>query len=224
MPNGSRDTPAVPTSTLSAVSHELRGPLGVARGYLRLLALRTDLDERAMKAVTEAARATDRMAELLDTLADFIRCARGDTALTPQPVPLARVLNRATTQTTMREGSTLKVASEADARIVVAADETRLSAALSTLAATVAFAADAEAHDTLALRASDTAESISIVVSTDPTGTTETRPFAPLRSGGGLALPLAELTVRMHGGSVEERWSGDMWLGYVVRLPPAPTV
>ncbi len=224
MDDGSRDTPAIPTSTLSAVSHELRGPLGVARGYLRLLALRTDLDERATKAVTEAGRATDRMAELLDTLADFIRCARGDTPLTRQPLPLVRVLDRAATMTTLPEGSMAKVESEADSRIVVTADEARLAAALSTLAATVAFAAGAEERGTLVLRGTDTPASIAVVVSTGTAATVEVRPFAPLRSGGGLALPLAELIVRLHGGVVEEQWSGDTWRGYVVRLPVAPLV
>ncbi|MCC7124881.1 MAG: HAMP domain-containing histidine kinase [Acidobacteria bacterium] len=219
MDNGSRTTPAVPTAMLSAVSHELRGPLGVTRGYLRLLALRTDLDERAMKAVTAAGRASDRMAELLDTLADYIRCARGDTALIQRPTALIHVLEHAAGMTTLTATETVRVRAEADTQIVVNADQTRLANALSTLVAIVAFAATDDDRLRLVLRATTSIDEVTIVVDADAASRVETRPFTPLRSGGGIALPLAELIVHLHGGRVEERWSGDTWHGYVVHLP-----
>ena len=49
----------------------------------------------ASKAVQEATKATDRMADLLEELSTYARWARGDAHLMLGPVPLADVVSRA---------------------------------------------------------------------------------------------------------------------------------
>ena len=51
---------------LSLAAHELRGPTGVVRGYLRLLEQDATLGERPRRLMLEISRATDRMAAILD--------------------------------------------------------------------------------------------------------------------------------------------------------------
>src|SRR5688572_323275 len=51
---------------LSLLSHELRGPLGVVRGYLRLIdQTATELSDRSRQSIAAALRASDRMADVL---------------------------------------------------------------------------------------------------------------------------------------------------------------
>ena len=56
---------------LSLASHELRGPTGVLRGYLRLLEQDATLGVRPRKVMAEMTRATDRLAGLLDELSEL---------------------------------------------------------------------------------------------------------------------------------------------------------
>ena len=39
------------------------------------------------------------------------------------------------------------------------------------------------------------------------------------RGGMGLALPLTDLLIRAHGGTLSEQWAEGAWRGYAVRLP-----
>ena len=67
---------------LSLLSHELRGPLGVIRGYLRLLEQAgPELSDSHRQAVTAALKASDRAAELLDKASMLAQLQRQETPL-----------------------------------------------------------------------------------------------------------------------------------------------
>jgi signal transduction histidine kinase len=135
-----RTASVVPHGVLSAISHELRGPLGVARGYLRLLMQRDDLDDRARKAATEAEHATERIADLLDALADYTRLSRGDSPLVVTPTPAAALLEQAAAAITRPRAPEVTLGLSVVPGVELTADPRRLPQALAALASAVTCA------------------------------------------------------------------------------------
>lgn len=131
--------PALPT-LLSLASHELRGPTGVVRGYLRLLEQDPTIGARPRRVMTEMTRATDRLAALLDELSELAHLKDGRLKLTLRSMSLRSVLNQAVQAVELPDGvgADLDVLAPADVRARV--DETRLRAVFCTLILTLARA------------------------------------------------------------------------------------
>ena len=208
----------VPHAVLSAASHELRGPLGVARGYLRLLVQRGELDARAAKAVHEATRATDRMADLLDELSAYARWARGDARLMRGPVPLHDVLTRAVAASHLPSSPAVTATLDVPPHVTVDADRDQLSTACAHLISAVARA---QVGDTkLTLRAGELGDRVELRIcpATGLEGADEGEEPLLERSGLGLGVALADLLIRLHGATLRERRHGPAWTGYVIRF------
>ncbi|WP_254766251.1 GAF domain-containing protein [Salinilacihabitans rarus] len=107
----------------SIVSHDLRNPLNVARGYLELARETGDDDH-----LDEVDRAHERMGELIDALLSLAR--RGDATAAAEPVSLRDAAERAWC-TVEADGADLRLAPDAD--VVFETDETRLVDVLETL-------------------------------------------------------------------------------------------
>ncbi len=214
-----RERAGVPHEVLSAVSHELRGPLGVARGYLRMLETQPDADPRVLATVQHAARATARMAEVLDDLSEYTRWVRGEHALAMAPVPLRQVLDAAAGAATVPLTPRIALEVDAPASITATADSARLARAIAALVTAMARAQAQDETLVLALRALDDGRAALRVVPHRllDTATTE-RPVALGRAGAGLSLALADLIVQRPGGRLLERWAGEEWAGYVCVL------
>ncbi len=208
----------VPHSVLSAASHELRGPLGVARGYLRLLVQGGELDARAAKAVEEATRATDRIAALLDDLSVYARWARGDARLMRGPVPLHDVLTRALAVSHLPSSPTVTATLEVPSNVSVNADRDQLSAAVGHLVSALARAQVADTELTLRARKVDGQVELRISPTAGLDDAEEGAEPMLERSGQGLGVALAELLIRLHGATLHERRHGQTWAGYVVRF------
>jgi signal transduction histidine kinase len=215
--SGNRE-PVVPHSVLSAASHELRGPLGVARGYLRLLDQGGQLDARSAKAVQEATRATDRMADLLDELSAYARWARGDARLMRGPVALADVVSRALASSHLPTSPAVTAAADVPAEIEVDADREQLAQACGQLVSAVARAQVANAE--VIVRGRLLAKRVEIRIAITPELDAEGEDAEPMleRSGLGLGVALAELLIRVHGATLVERRHGRAWAGYVIRF------
>ncbi len=208
----------VPHSVLSAASHELRGPLGVARGYLRLLVQGGELDARASKAVQEATRATDRMADLLDELSAYARWARGDARLMRGPVPLHDVLTRAVTASRLPSSPSVTVTLEVPPDVNVDADRDQLSTACAHLISALARAQVGDTELTLGARKVDGHVEMWISPRAGLDGADEGAEPMLERSGQGLGVALADLLIRLHGATLRERRHGPTWTGYVIRF------
>ncbi|MFC6952437.1 histidine kinase N-terminal 7TM domain-containing protein [Halorubellus litoreus] len=105
----------------NVVSHDLRNPLGVAKGYAELAAETGDED-----AIEEVRRALDRMDDLVE---DVLALARNDRdAVDPEPVELAAAA-RSAWQSVETDAGTLDVTDDA----VVLADRSRLLQAFENL-------------------------------------------------------------------------------------------
>jgi hypothetical protein len=221
---GMKEPVHVPHQVLTAASHELRGPLGVARGYLRLLETQVNDEPQAQKSIKLACRATDQMAALLDEISRYARLARGEARLSPEVTPLSNILAAAIPKIVLPTEPHVEVASEVPPEVKVWADVAvtgEFCAAMGTALARAAvhggtrvFSAPAPSDNPdveVALRPAEAAEM-----------TAEVRPPRLDRSGMGLALALAELSLRLQEGSLSELWVDGRWGGYVLRFKAAP--
>ncbi len=204
---------------LSTASHELRGPLGVARGHLRLLAQDEGLDPGAIKAVDDAGRALDRMANVLDELSRYAQWASGESAVAPAHASLREAITQAAARavSSARGEVTAEVQSSAD--VMAEVDVSRLAEACASLVIAVARAhVESPAVSLAVLATSRGGATLRIEPLPLARGRTESRPADLARGGMGLAVPFADLVIRTHGGTLSEAWSAGTWRGYIVRL------
>jgi signal transduction histidine kinase len=209
---------------LSLLSHELRGPLGVIRGYLRLV-MQTghELSSRSRQSIDAALKATDRMADVLDQASLLAHMQIGDVRLDPQRVALTTVVHAAIQAAGLPDDSTVDLASDSLPNVTLDADEPRLRMALATFVSAVAraqssnvvveiSAAPARLTGRRAVRLRIGPRTVSGVEAAE--GELNTR-----RSGFGLAIPIAAAIVEGHGGRVRESRHGDRSAGLLVTLP-----
>ncbi len=203
---------------LSLASHELRGPTGIVRGYLRLLEQDATLGERPRRVMTEMARATDRLAALLDELVELAHLKDGRLKLNLRSISLRSVLSQAVQAVKLPDNfeTDLDVVAPADVRIRV--DEARLRAVFSTLVVTFARAQSGSASIDLRLAKGRTSVQVIVQPRTLGRGTVVEQPVDFKRGGTGMQLPIAEAVVQAHGGRLRERWVAGRWAGFVVKL------
>ncbi|MDQ3993971.1 MAG: ATP-binding protein [Actinomycetota bacterium] len=79
---------------LSRMSHELRTPLAAIMGFTELLTL-SDLDEDKHRWVSQVFKASQHLLSLINEVLDLSRIESGQLSISPEPVPLARVLEEA---------------------------------------------------------------------------------------------------------------------------------
>jgi signal transduction histidine kinase len=212
------DTDPLPR-LLSLAVHELRTPVTVVTGYLRML-LREQggpLTDKQKKMVEEAERSCSRVTALVAEMSDLGKLASGDASFAQQDVDIAALL--AELASGMHEGEDRGVRLELrgiDQPILVTGDRTRLSAALRALM----HAALRERGEPGAIVAQ-----CSTIDNTDGTrdaliafgdeavlpvliahARRDTPPFDEYRGGLGLALPVARRVIESHGGAL---WSAD---------------
>jgi signal transduction histidine kinase len=218
------------TRALSLAVHELRTPVTVTAGYLRML-LREQagpVDERQRKMLEEAERACGRINALITEMSELGKLTAGE--LTPPTVTfdLAALVNEVAGS--MHEGADrgIHVEARAASPIIVAGDRTRLGAALRALVhaalreraepgvvvvgcATVANGDRPWAVVTIGDEAVTTALSAPARTSSPPS-------FDEWRGGLGLALPVGRRVIEAHGGAV---WSApdNPRAGSALRLP-----
>jgi hypothetical protein len=218
---GMKEPVHVPHQVLTAASHELRGPLGVARGYLRLLETQVSSDADALKSVTQAGRATEQMAALLDDLSRYARLARGEARLQPALTLLAPIVDAAIPRIARPVDSKVYVISEIPASLTVWTEPASTTEFCATMGTALARAAVEGGTLVFESRESSLDQHVEVTLRTsDATGgKAETRPARLDRSGMGLSLAVAELSVRLLGGALSECWVENRWSGYVLRLP-----
>src|SRR5690606_2842496 len=141
---------------LSLVSHEVRAPLGVVRGYLRLLEQRgADLQEAHRHAVAAALKACDRAADILGQVSTLAQLHRRDTPLSLRPTPLEPLLRSAIHNVSMPPDPIVTVHVEAIREIAVAADPDLLRGAVAGLTSAVVRAQTTDCRVFLQARAEE---------------------------------------------------------------------
>lgn len=203
---------------LSLTSHELRGPTGVLRGYLRLLEQDASLGERPRRLMTEMTRATDRLAALLDEVSELAHMKDGRIKLTLRSMSLRSVLNQAVQAVELPDNfeTDLDVVAPADVRMRV--DEARLRAVFKTLVVTFARAQSGTASIDLRLSKARSWAQVVVQPRSLGRGTVVEQAVDFKRGGTGLQLPIADAVIQAHGGRLRERWVAGRWAGFVVKL------
>ncbi|MDP2320603.1 MAG: HAMP domain-containing sensor histidine kinase [Acidobacteriota bacterium] len=203
---------------LSLASHELRGPTGVVRGYLRLLEQDATLGERPRRVMVEMTRATERLAALLDELTELAHLKDGRIKLALKRTSLRSVLNQAVQAVELPDHfeADLDVVAPADVRLRL--DEARMRVVFCTLIATLARVQSGASGFDLRLVKGRTTAQVVVQPRTLGRGTLEERPLDISRGGTGLLLPIADAVVQAHGGRLRERWLAGRFAGFVVKL------
>lgn len=200
---------------MSLAVHELRTPVTVVAGYLRML-LREQagpLTEKQRKMLEEADRSCGRLGSLVSEMSEFGKLEGRELALAQQDFDLAELTAQLASD--MHEGSDRGVSLEVRCPepLMVTGDRTRLSAALNALI----YAALRERGEpgTIIVECSKVAgtPSWAMVAIGDEAaiealhGSPDTSaPFDEWRGGLGLALPVARRVIEAHGGAL---WSAD---------------
>jgi signal transduction histidine kinase len=207
---------------LSLLSHELRSPLGVIRGYLRLLDQQGEaLSESHRAAIGKALTASERAAELLSQASTLAQLQKNETTLELKPAALGTLLKAAAGGVRLPEDPrvTLEIIDSAD--VLVDADPGLLAGALTALTSAVSRAQAAETT----LQIATTRETlhgrdgVSIGIAPIAANPLHARELDITRGGLGLDLPIAAAIVEAHHGRVQELRDGDRYAGVVVWMP-----
>src|SRR5688500_17698000 len=108
------------SARLSLLSHELRSPLGVIRGYLRLLDQQGEaLSENHRAAIGKALSASERAAELLGQASTLAQLQKNETAIDLRPVAIGPLLRTAAASVRLPEDPRvmLEIADSTDFRV-----------------------------------------------------------------------------------------------------------
>jgi len=203
---------------MSLAVHELRTPVTVVAGYLRMV-LREQagpLTEKQRKMLEEADRSCARIGALVSEMSELGKLESQQIALASTDVNVAALA--AEVASNMHEGEDRNVRLDvrgADRPLVVAGDRTRLGAALTALMhAALRERADAGVVVVECGTVTDATQAWAVIAIGEETATrplidvarATLPPFDEWRGGLGLALPVARRVIEAHGGAV---WSGD---------------
>lgn len=203
---------------MSLAVHELRTPVTVVGGYLRML-LREQagpLTERQRKMLEEAERSCSRLGALVSEMSDFGKLEAGELTLARQEVDIAGLI--AELAGGMLEGADRGVRLEVrgvDEPVPMTGDRTRLSAALKALMhaalrergepGAIIVECSTEGRNGQRYALVRIGDETALPLLTAPPD--ETMPAYDVWRGGlGLALPVARRVIEGHGGTL---WSAD---------------
>ncbi len=207
------DAAAARSRFLAMMSHEMRTPLNGVAGFADLLAARADLDPEAVRHARQIRESSDGLLTLVEDILDF---ARGDDAVSPEPLDLAAVAREAAGPSrgaADARGLTLVVDDRLPPRARYAADPRALRQALHPLVANaVKFTERGEVRVRLdrssagvAIQVSDTGCGIppDVLPQLFEAFAQGDASISRTHSGVGLGLALAARHVRRLGGRIE---------------------
>ena len=218
--------------TLSLAVHELRTPLSVASGYLRMV-LRGQagaITDAQRTMLEETSDSCARMGALIAEMSELEKLEAGDVTVPNVPFDLAALIVELGSGMLEGEDRGVRLEVRATRPVMVTGDRTRLAAALRALM-----------HATLRERSEpgvilvecstlpDTHQTWAIVTIGDETVTqplvdaacTTPPPFDEWRGGFGLALPVGRRVIEAHGGAVWSAPGSTPRAGSALRLPVA---
>lgn len=209
---------------LSLVSHDLRSPLTVVRGYIDMLERPLD-DDRRTAAAAAARKASERMEGLLDDLLHATRAERIFAPTTMRIVDLSSLAS--TTAASLQIGAEQNIRVISDVEVVVIGDEVRLEQALSNLVGNAIKHGPAEGE--IRVTVSAVGDRAFVAVEDDGPGIPEglreelfdrgARGNASASKPGlGLGLYIVRVVAEAHGGSAYIA-DGGQGTRFVVELP-----
>lgn len=193
---------------LSLTSHELRTPISVVAGYLRMLQKdRDQFNERHRKMIDEAEKACSRLVALISEISSVGKLEGGETPLRLETVDLAGLLREVATQndttndrvTVAFQGDEQRAALQADRTLLKTAFDSCLRAVIREQIAQVVIVLDLQRPSEATVRVI-----IARQGETDRLAQQPAAAFDEFRGGIGLTLPIARRILELHGGRI---WS-----------------
>lgn len=214
---------------LSLAVHELRTPVTVVAGYLRMLLKEQGgpLSGKQRKMLEEAERSCGRIGALVMEMSELGRLESGDLALGRERFDLAALVAELASH--MHEGLDRGVRLEVrgvDRPLEVVGDRSRLEAAVSALV--LASLRERGEPGVIIAECSlvgDTQPAAVVAIGDEATVRTLAQsaanggPFDEWRGGHGLALPVARRVVEAHGGTVWSAPGNRSRAGSALRIP-----
>lgn len=195
---------------LFLASHELRTPVTVVAGYVRMLLQEQagPVSDRQRRLLEEAAKSCASLTALVTDMSDLARLNAGEMAFSRQRVPLAALVGEAAGR--VHEGEDRGIRLEVDevpTAMVVMGDPLRLRAAIGTLLyATLREHGDAgTVHVRVVQSGPPPAVRIGIgaaAAAAEALAAPADTPFDEWHGGLGFALPIARRILAAHGGRV----------------------
>jgi two-component system, OmpR family, sensor kinase len=209
---------------LAHLSHELRAPLGVIRGYLRLLEQGgAALDERQLKAVVAALEASGRAVTLVEEASELSRLLSGDAVFRKATLPLSSLLHASIQAVELPEEPAVDLDVVEASNVIVSVDEARMRSALAALLTAIVRTQSRPVTVQVTATRLRVKGRLAARVIVAPWTVSRLRarelPFDAARGGQGLQLAIAAAVIEAHGGRVSERNLGNRPAGLVVRLP-----
>ena len=223
---------------MSLAVHELRTPVTVVAGYLRML-LREQagpLSEKQKKMLEEADRSCSRLGALVAEMSDFGKLESGEVALARQDFDLASLAVELASglHDGVDRGVQIESRAPAATEIRVAGDRTRIAAAVKALMqsavrervepgilsvrCSVAGPVDGKAPRWAVLAIGDDA----VLPDLERAALEPPDAFDEWRGGLGLALPVARRVIEKHGGTVWCASGPNARATAALRLPLIP--
>lgn len=194
---------------LSVLSHELRSPLSVLQGYLRLMLQQGATDDANRRMLQAMLDATGRLTTIGRQAADLAPWTTASPRAAADTVSLGALLDAAARGQT---GVSVEITGPVRDELIATADKQALEAALGALIA--AARRDLPREAGLAVRASPGAGAeLRVHIGTPDATPDEAEPGRPLafdRGGLGLALVLASYVLDAHGAEVTETAPGSI--------------
>ena len=212
----------MPDSALSALlslaSHELRGPTGVVRGYLRMLDVDSTLGSRPRKVIGEATRAADKLVELLDEIGELARLKDRAVPLALKSMSMRSVLNQAVQAAELPASHDVELDVVAPTDVRLRVDEARMREVFGTLIFVLARAQSGTTTIDLRLSKIKGGATVTVTPRTLGHGKIADKPIDLTRGGSGMRLAIADAVVQSHDGKLKERWVAGRWSGFIVKL------
>jgi signal transduction histidine kinase len=218
---------ALRSEILSLVSHDLRSPLTVVRGYLDILDRPMD-DAKRSVAIESARRATQRMEGLLDDLLYATRAERVFGPSVLRTTDLAELASSVSASLEMSSGQT--ITTHASGPVLVLGDAARLEQAITNLVSNAVKHGPEDGEVRVFVREDD--DHAYLAVEDDGAGVPpEERehvfergvrgPSAATTPGAGLGLYIARAITEAHGGTASAEDAASGGTRFVLRLPLA---
>lgn len=212
-------------SLLSLISHEVRGPVGVMRGYLRMIEQQGDnLTDFQRSAVAAGLRAGQRAEDILGQLSALARLERGEGVPALTAVPIGPFLQSVAADLPVPTDPVVTVHVADTPAVSIRADQEMAGLALRGIATAVVRAQAGDANVYLLTQEDPqrpgTVKITIKAMEAASDGQVE-RPLDLSRGGLGLDLPLAAFIVESHNGRVVERRIGSRLTAMVVWWPVA---
>jgi signal transduction histidine kinase len=215
---------------MSLAVHELRTPITVAQGYLRMV-LREQagpVTDKQRKMLEEADKSCARIGTLIGEMSELGKLEAGQITVPQVPFDLAAVVVELASGMHEGEDRGVRLDARAPEPVIVTGDRTRLSAAIGALMH--AALRERGAPGVVIVECStlsDTNQAWAVVTIGDETATPPLKdaargappPFDEWRGGMGLALPVGRRVIEAHGGAVWSMTGDQARTGSALRLP-----